>query len=189
MGCWLFQSWIEVPHSLWGAASVVVKTVAASGKISRLASAFVEESSNLKSIFLWQLKDAKKNVKPSANTESTYLIFQTFKKLFISWHCPFKTVNLFLNIFCSSLGQKVGLEEHWKTVESLGKFWEWSGSATKKMVKQMFINIIFKGPDSDPTPDPYPYYYMTSRNFIEKSHGCWTMRKKIFFWYLLVEVK
>ncbi len=27
----------------------------------------------------------------SAYTESTDLIFKSFKKLFISWHCPFKS--------------------------------------------------------------------------------------------------
>ncbi len=63
---------------------------AASGKISRISKSFQRSKQELKKYFSrhWRCKKNSKTI--GAYTESTALIFKAFKKLFISWHCPFK---------------------------------------------------------------------------------------------------
>ncbi len=76
-------------------------------KTPEIVSVFIEASKNLRNIFLNNY-DTKNLKTISAYTESRYrtdLIFMTFKKLFISRHCPFK---LYLSIVIES-GFGVGL--------------------------------------------------------------------------------
>ncbi len=111
-GGWLivgnFKGWIEAPNSLWVLPPVSLgvgeggrNSYAASCKISRISKHFKEASSNFKSTFRY-IEDAK-NLKPSAHKQKVYflymrrwflytdMIFKAFKKLFISWHCPFNS--------------------------------------------------------------------------------------------------
>ncbi len=60
---------------------------------SKLVSVFIEANKNFNVDFLHN-KIPKKNLKTiGAYTESTDLTFRTFKKLFTSWHNPFKARN------------------------------------------------------------------------------------------------
>jgi hypothetical protein len=62
----------------------------------QLVSVFIDASQNF--IFYFLHNKAAKNLKTIGTyTESTDLIFKTFKKIFISWHNPFKRVKDFQN--------------------------------------------------------------------------------------------
>jgi hypothetical protein len=88
----------EVHNSLWIVARPVEgggDSDAVSGKISELVRVFLEASRTLKSIFL-NNKDAKKfKNHPPLFRMYRFDFLDLSKKLFISWHCPFKELNVF----------------------------------------------------------------------------------------------